>query len=71
MSDRSALLKEKTVEWGGGALVYMCYADATAQRGGEYWSDANSTLGEAAVYSREFCPHTVTSCQLAGIQHTT
>jgi len=53
---KEVLLKEKTVEWGAGALVFMAVADAAGERGGEYWRDAESTYGPLARYGIEFCP---------------
>ena len=54
--NKEVLLKEKTVQWGAGALVFMAIADAAGERGGEYWRDADSVDGPFARYGSEFCP---------------
>jgi NAD(P)-dependent dehydrogenase (short-subunit alcohol dehydrogenase family) len=54
--NKNAFLNEKSVEWGAGALVYMCIADEAGKRGCEYWSDAHSSLGSMAKYGSDFCP---------------
>jgi NAD(P)-dependent dehydrogenase (short-subunit alcohol dehydrogenase family) len=80
--NKNAFLNEKSVEWGAGALVYCCIADEAGKRGGEYWSDAHSSLGSMAKYGSDFCPTPISdkvvdaetrlrlwnvSCQLAGL----
>jgi NAD(P)-dependent dehydrogenase (short-subunit alcohol dehydrogenase family) len=50
------LLKEKTVEWGAGALVYMALSTDTVQHNGQYWSDTHSTLGAQSQYGIHFTP---------------
>jgi NAD(P)-dependent dehydrogenase (short-subunit alcohol dehydrogenase family) len=75
------LQKEKSVEWGAGALVYMIIGQDTGKRNAEYWSDAHSTLGIQSQYGVHFTPIDITnrvnaatrkdlwklSCQLVGI----
>jgi protochlorophyllide reductase len=58
---RDALLKEKTVEWGAGALVYMAIGSETGKRNCEYWSDTDSTLGWESQYGQHFCPINIES----------
>jgi NAD(P)-dependent dehydrogenase (short-subunit alcohol dehydrogenase family) len=82
VQNKHVLMKEKTVEWGAGALVFMVLADMSGRRGGEFWRDSNSTLGAKAIYGKEFCPCAISeesisqekrtqlwrlSCELAGI----
>lgn len=57
--NKVALLNEKTVEWGAGALVFMAIADETGLRGGEYWEDKKSRSCSASCYGRGFCPSLV------------
>jgi NAD(P)-dependent dehydrogenase (short-subunit alcohol dehydrogenase family) len=54
--NKNALLNEKSVEWGAGALVYMCLSDEAGKRGCEYWSDADSSMGSIAKYGSDFSP---------------
>jgi NAD(P)-dependent dehydrogenase (short-subunit alcohol dehydrogenase family) len=80
--NKNALLNEKSVEWGAGALVYMCLSDEAGKRGCEYWSDTDTSMGSMAKYGSDFCPSPITdkavdaetreclwrvSCQLAGL----
>ena len=74
------LLKEKSVEWGAGALVYMMIGRETGVRNAEYWSDTHSTLGMESQYGEHFIPIDISnrvnastrkelwklSCQLVG-----
>jgi protochlorophyllide reductase len=53
------LKKERTVEFGGGALVFMAWADASGQKGGEYWRDVDSLHCSMTAYGKEFSPSTV------------
>jgi NAD(P)-dependent dehydrogenase (short-subunit alcohol dehydrogenase family) len=76
------LLKEKTVEWGAGAMVYMILGQETGIRNAEYWSDSHSTLGLQSQYGVHFTPMDITnrvsapirkelwqlSCQLVGLK---
>ena len=55
-SNPDVLKRQKTVQWGAGSLVYMIQSPDTAQRSGEFWRDATSTLGSNAVYGTHFCP---------------
>jgi protochlorophyllide reductase len=55
------LKMERTVEFGGGALVFMAVADATGQRGGEYWRDVESLSCSMTAYGNEFSPMVVSS----------
>lgn len=55
------LSKEKPVEWGAGALVFMALADETGKRSGDYWRDAESVLGWDSVYGQHFCPINITN----------
>lgn len=79
---KEVLMREKTVQWGAGSLVYMAVADATGEHGSQYWRDAESFAGSSAVYGKEFCPTFISdenvdenqretlwtlSCQLTGI----
>ena len=79
---QEVLRKEKTVRWGGGALVFMAIADEVGKMGGQYWRDADSYAGNHAQYGKEFGPSAISdkqvrkdkrdllwllSCQLAGI----
>jgi protochlorophyllide reductase len=81
MHSKNILLKEKTVAWGAGALVYMAIGHETGLRNGEYWRDAESTLGWDSQYGQQFCPMNIEnyvdletsqalwqlSCELVGI----
>jgi protochlorophyllide reductase len=53
------LKMERTVEFGAGALVFMAWADATGQKGGEYWRDVDSQRCSMTSYGKEFSPSTV------------
>jgi protochlorophyllide reductase len=55
------LKMERTVEFGGGALVFMALADASGLRGGEYWKDVESLRCSMTAYGNEFSPTTVSS----------
>jgi protochlorophyllide reductase len=55
------LKMERTVEFGGGALVFMAVAEATGRRGGEYWKDVESLSCSMTAYGKEFSPMTVSS----------
>ena len=82
--DANILQKEKTVEWGAGALVYMMIGQETGIRNAEYWSDTHSTLGLQSQYGVNFTPIDITnridaskrkelwklSCQLVGLQQS-
>lgn len=51
------LKQEKSVLWGGGALIYMSISDEVARIGGShYWGDAWSFTGSNARYGKEFSP---------------
>lgn len=54
-----ARMNEKSVSWGGGALVYMALAPEVGQQEGVYWSDRDSRTGDNAVYGAEFCSATI------------
>jgi hypothetical protein len=56
MHSENVLLKEKPVVWGAGALVFMAIGRETGLRNGEYWRDADSTLGYDSQYGQQFCP---------------
>lgn len=56
MHSKNILQKEKPVVWGAGALVYMVIGCETGKRNGEYWRDADSTLGWDSKYGQHFCP---------------
>jgi protochlorophyllide reductase len=56
MHNKHVLLKEKTVGWGAGALVFMAIGQETGIRNSEYWRDADSTLGWDSQYGLHFCP---------------
>jgi protochlorophyllide reductase len=47
---------DRTVEFGGGALVFMAVADATGRRGGEYWKDIDSVRCSMMAYGNAFSP---------------
>jgi protochlorophyllide reductase len=82
-SNTDILQKEKTVEWGAGALVYMSIGYETALRNAEYWSDTYSTLGLNSQYGQQFCPMDISnhvpihtreelwrlSCELVGVPY--
>jgi NAD(P)-dependent dehydrogenase (short-subunit alcohol dehydrogenase family) len=54
--------KERTVEYGGGALVFMAIADAAGRRGGEYWRDLTlhpHGTTPMTAYGKEFSPAAV------------
>ena len=55
------LLKEKSVEWGAGALVYMIIGQETGIRNAEYWSDTHSTLGLQSQFGVHFTPIDITN----------
>jgi protochlorophyllide reductase len=55
------LKMERTVEFGGGALVFMAVAEETGRRGGEYWRDVESLRCSMTAYGKEFSPMSV-SC---------
>jgi NAD(P)-dependent dehydrogenase (short-subunit alcohol dehydrogenase family) len=75
------LRKAKSVDWGAGALAYMCWADEPGKVGAQYWRD-ESVQGNAAIYGQEFSPTPISedtvdiksrkllwkfSCELAGV----
>jgi protochlorophyllide reductase len=79
---KEILKKDRTVEFGAGALVFMAMADATGERGGVYWRDVDSLSSSTKAYGNEFSPSAIVgdaydkekreqlwnlSCQLVGI----
>eukprot|EP00977_Amphora_coffeiformis_P017705 scaffold5873_cov172-Amphora_coffeaeformis.AAC.2 len=47
---------EKSVSWGGGALVYMALSEDVSRQSGMYWGDTDSRKGNSAIYGVDFCP---------------
>ena len=78
----AVMRKAKTVDWGAGALAYMCWADEPGRTGAVYWRDESDEACNA-VYGDHFCPTLIKpenvsvaaqkqlwglSCELAGIR---
>lgn len=49
----AVMRKAKTVEWGAGALAYMCWADEPGKCGAQYWRDETDEACNA-VYGKHF-----------------
>jgi len=52
-------MNEKSVSWGGGALVYMALSKDVSRQNGMYWGDTDSRKGDSAMYGIDFRPYPI------------